>query len=916
MRFIRSPLCSVYVTLSIIVILEFVPTAHTMNMWTGVEKRAAPPRERPLKRCLSPCKIFHSWCKNDGKCREKGEDCTWYCECPDNCEGFFCEKIVPKEITAPIVEVKITVQKEEKKDASSFDKSKLAQALAGIMMKKQTREEDKAPALPNTIDRVGTGDKISVKENLTTTIILNCSIDYNGTEVNVSSSENTTNVLSNSSLPLSPALTSDNNNQSDIVADSSNMSNITVNDPPQNVSVTDSVETTNVSNTEYNNPNLINSVKATSDSREAAQLETQTVTESMQITSTGTTVSTTVSSDTLGQKRKINSQQSEMSSRKTLIDSAKETNSSTSALESLIERAFESIPVERVKTNTVLQHQTKNNQTSTIENVLKSTPKSGASTTTTATTVKSASTSLNTTPIPGKTTVTINSSLDTLARPNEAHNFKSVNNKQTSSTTGGPSVKGISISDKQEKSSDGNELYSARSAINLTSGANLSHEEMHVILKTSTDSPSSTAAGNIKPSNQTANGASTLSPTTKVSPTAALTTKKMKTDTKTNNKGNALDNKKIVQKQSKYSVKTVTSEVEPKLKPKRKESRVNAQFASTTPESTTITEANTESPQVITSSQTAAKISTESHTTYAPADQIVNNDEFSVSTPTNVQENAYATSTPNSLSTLSNTSQDGKSMSTIMPSKPVSDSLGVSPKQAKLATKGTSRLKPPHKPSTYSTTTIRSKTKTTTKRQPPTSKSTTTTTTTTLPTTTQMKSSLRPTSTQSTTTKKVTVQSTTTSTTTSKGTTAPNTPTSSKTFVTTESMVTSSESSTTTDSSLTTSVSMEMRSEKGSLQLSVSQTDIASKSSQNLTKDSTVIENKLVTNDKQSGLGSARPIVKGANASIGDSKSVKDISAMTQASDKSPETGKDVALNEPDLLERNVAVGQGLNNAL
>ncbi|XP_060598639.1 mucin-22-like [Ruditapes philippinarum] len=137
-------------------------------MWKSLEQKQAA-NKTPSKRCVSPCKIFHTWCKNEGKCREKGKDCTWYCECPSNCEGFFCEKKVDKDNiidAGQIVEVKDTYEKEKKKPVSAFDKSKLAQALAGIFLKEKQTDEEKKTVLPDTIERVG--DTIKPK------VILNC----------------------------------------------------------------------------------------------------------------------------------------------------------------------------------------------------------------------------------------------------------------------------------------------------------------------------------------------------------------------------------------------------------------------------------------------------------------------------------------------------------------------------------------------------------------------------------------------------------------------------------------------------------------------------------------------------------------------------------------------------------------------
>jgi len=95
MNFNQSPLFSVYVTVSVIVIFEFMFSAYGICGQGSIIRQAK--RERPLPRVLAPCKIFHTLCKNEGKCREKGKDGTWYCECPANCEGFFCEKVMARE---------------------------------------------------------------------------------------------------------------------------------------------------------------------------------------------------------------------------------------------------------------------------------------------------------------------------------------------------------------------------------------------------------------------------------------------------------------------------------------------------------------------------------------------------------------------------------------------------------------------------------------------------------------------------------------------------------------------------------------------------------------------------------------------------------------------------------------------------
>ena len=145
------------------------------RMWSSFDKRQLSAEK---KRCLSPCKIFHSWCKNDGKCREKGPDCSWYCECPDNCEGFFCEKVIEnvdgKNKTT--VKIKAQVVRETEKQTFTFDKSKLEQALASIYQKnKETETESGKPAEPKPIAPIC--KTIKVNENITVTGTLYCPPD-------------------------------------------------------------------------------------------------------------------------------------------------------------------------------------------------------------------------------------------------------------------------------------------------------------------------------------------------------------------------------------------------------------------------------------------------------------------------------------------------------------------------------------------------------------------------------------------------------------------------------------------------------------------------------------------------------------------------------------------------------------------
>ncbi|XP_052777904.1 uncharacterized protein LOC128215235 [Mya arenaria] len=171
-------------------------------MWTSLENRPS------KKQCVSPCKIFHTWCKNNGRCREKGADCTWYCECPENCNGFFCEKILTNGTDSGVpaggetFEVNVLVEKEKKKKVSTFDKSKLAQALAGIILDRDAppSKSGESKAESPTIDRIDTGGEISVKENITKTIIVNCT-PSNDTNIMTDKSGDKQNVNTSTVLP-------------------------------------------------------------------------------------------------------------------------------------------------------------------------------------------------------------------------------------------------------------------------------------------------------------------------------------------------------------------------------------------------------------------------------------------------------------------------------------------------------------------------------------------------------------------------------------------------------------------------------------------------------------------------------------------------------------------------------------------
>ncbi|KAK3611975.1 hypothetical protein CHS0354_011634 [Potamilus streckersoni] len=51
-------------------------------------------RKSVEKACVPFCKVFSTVC-NYGECRQKLEtDCEWYCECPPDCVGRFCEKLI------------------------------------------------------------------------------------------------------------------------------------------------------------------------------------------------------------------------------------------------------------------------------------------------------------------------------------------------------------------------------------------------------------------------------------------------------------------------------------------------------------------------------------------------------------------------------------------------------------------------------------------------------------------------------------------------------------------------------------------------------------------------------------------------------------------------------------------------------
>ncbi|KAH3693160.1 uncharacterized protein LOC127863125 [Dreissena polymorpha] len=164
---VNSMTVIVYIV-SVFVILSVINSVDGFNMLVSLDKK------QPMKKCISPCKIFPAMCKNNGVCKEQGIDCTWYCQCPENCEGFFCEHVVtekqePKQDDTEIAdENKNSVDLQQKQDTSAFDKSKIAHALAGLLQNTPVdkKEEEKVNG--------GLEQSATVKENDTKTMIPIC----------------------------------------------------------------------------------------------------------------------------------------------------------------------------------------------------------------------------------------------------------------------------------------------------------------------------------------------------------------------------------------------------------------------------------------------------------------------------------------------------------------------------------------------------------------------------------------------------------------------------------------------------------------------------------------------------------------------------------------------------------------------
>ena len=132
-----------------------VPTVFS-NLWASVEESLSLSNTN-RKPCMPPCKVFHSWCKNNGKCREKLPDCAWYCECPANCEGVFCERIVTKTNNEEEVDVQVELIKEKETDKSAFDTLQLHAALANIYKKKNEKSAE-TPELKEKVESMTAND--------------------------------------------------------------------------------------------------------------------------------------------------------------------------------------------------------------------------------------------------------------------------------------------------------------------------------------------------------------------------------------------------------------------------------------------------------------------------------------------------------------------------------------------------------------------------------------------------------------------------------------------------------------------------------------------------------------------------------------------------------------------------------------
>ena len=132
-----------------------VPTVFS-NLWASVEESLSLSNTN-RKPCMPPCKVFHSWCKNNGKCREKLPDCAWYCECPANCKGVFCERIVTKTNNEEKVDVQVELIKEKETETSAFDTLQLHAALANIYKKKNEKSAE-TPELKEKVESMTAND--------------------------------------------------------------------------------------------------------------------------------------------------------------------------------------------------------------------------------------------------------------------------------------------------------------------------------------------------------------------------------------------------------------------------------------------------------------------------------------------------------------------------------------------------------------------------------------------------------------------------------------------------------------------------------------------------------------------------------------------------------------------------------------
>ena len=150
----------------VIFVSYFIIPTVSLNIWKSVEQSLSL-SEANKKPCIPPCKVFHSWCKNNGKCREKLPDCAWYCECPANCEGVFCERIVTKTNNEETVDVKVELVKEKEKEKSAFDTLQLHAALANIYKKKNEKSAE-TPELKKKVEGMSINETkiLCLSENL------------------------------------------------------------------------------------------------------------------------------------------------------------------------------------------------------------------------------------------------------------------------------------------------------------------------------------------------------------------------------------------------------------------------------------------------------------------------------------------------------------------------------------------------------------------------------------------------------------------------------------------------------------------------------------------------------------------------------------------------------------------------------